>query len=287
VNCGRVVPPRNDPTFKRYHWQHADPARPKASEVACKRCVVYEKKHSQPRPAELEERRARMSLPTRPKPDRCEFKDCPRTVGIAWCGAAGKFYCQTHASRVRSGYTMDSAVTVTPGKRVRASGTNPGICQVSGCETTHNIMWCGKEGHKTYICPRHIRLAYTEGADMTAPISRSTAPSTLGKEDRPKTCQYPGCNNGGGIKWCGLEGHQKYYCQAHYRRANQGDNMADPIKTQRAQKPAHCQWSTCDGSYRMQRHNGTWYCFAHYQRSLKGGDMNKPINEKKHTKRKA
>ena len=238
VNCGRVVPPLSDPAFKRYHWLYADSARPKSSQVICERCGMYEKKHSQPRPAEMEERWMRMSLPTRPRPQKCEYDGCPRTVHIAWVGAAGKFYCETHASRVRGGRAMDSEVSATPRKVVRASGTNPGLCQIGGCKTTHNILWCGKDGYKTYMCPRHIRLAYN-GADMTTPISRSTAPSTLGTEERPTKRQYSGCDNGVDIKWCGLEGHKKYYCQAHYRRANLGNNMADPIKTRSAPKPAH------------------------------------------------
>lgn len=242
---------------------------------------MYKKKHSQPRPAELEERLARMSLPTRPKPDRCEYKDCPRTVGITWCGAAGRLYYQTHASRVRSDYAMDSVVTETPRKSVRASGTNPGLCQASACKTTHIIMWCVKEGHKTTVARG------TYGSHIpTVPIGRSTAPSTLGQRDRPPKCQYSDCDNGVGIKWCGLEGHKLYYCQAHYKRATQGLDMTPPVNMRvQAEEPAHCQWVTCDRTYRMQKchlngHNMRVYCFAHYQRARKGTHMDAPIIEK-------
>jgi hypothetical protein len=172
VNCLRVVPEPNDPTFQRRHWRYADPSRPSASNIICNPCQRYQRRHGKARPSGLEEKRDMHVATARGNPGRCEHGECPRTTGVVWCGVKGhyKYYCTTHYGRADRGLDMDLApVTEKISTRSRTTRKNPGKCEHTNCGSTHRVKLCGREGHNKFYCAAHEARARL-GKDMDAPI---------------------------------------------------------------------------------------------------------------------
>jgi len=108
INCGRVMPPKDDPLYRRLDWRFADRLRPSGSHVKCKGCVRYLNRTGDERPLELEKKLVPSTyMPKGTKPAICQWKGCDRDVKQR-CGKMSMYLCSAHHSRAERGKFMDA-----------------------------------------------------------------------------------------------------------------------------------------------------------------------------------
>lgn len=126
----------------------------------------------------------------------------------------------------------------------------PGQCEYPGCTSTDKPKFSVKEGHRKYYCTLHYsRAKYGIRMDIVGP-RRGTHPS-------PGRCEVPGCTSAGRLKLYAGEGHDKYYCNAHYTRARTGKSMVASVAPRTRGKsvrpnPSVCEHRGCDRTTKVQ-----------------------------------
>ena len=267
VNCKRVVPQTDDPTFHRSCWVYVDPCRPSGNNVMCMNCRRFGRVYGRARPVSLEKRR------TTPRPDHCEYPGCTSSKKLQFCNLVGhdKAYCDLHYQRARKSREMAGPSNNKSGTKVSATVPRTDHCQHPDCnEPTYGF--CGRAGHMKYYCAKHLHRA-AKGTDMDE-VRRAPKGSS-----KPAVCQHPGCERPSKNF---STAHQKHYCKPHYDRAKKGEDMDAFIRQSKtapgSKKPALCQNPAgCDRPpVHCLRADGKSYCLAHYHRAKDGKDMDDP-----------